>query len=340
MKSSLSSLFSDVSPVHFYGRVASVQGMLVEITGPLHEIAIGSRLTIEATGTMQTDSLVEVVGFRSNRALALSFDSIEGIRLGAKAWLQARDAVLMPCNKWLGRVINALGQPVDQKGDLPSGDLPCPLRVKAPAASLRNRVGDPVDLGVRVINSFAPLCEGQRMGLFAGSGVGKSVLMSMLARHTKTDIAVIGLIGERGRELKEFIEDDLGEAGLSRSVIIVATSDESALMRRQAAYTAMTVAEYFRRQGQNVLLMMDSLTRFAMAQREIGLSAGEPPTSKGYTPTVFAELPALLERAGPGLPGIFFVLFPSESPRNFVVEIGIEKMSTKFACFGYLNLSR
>jgi flagellum-specific ATP synthase len=172
-----------------------------------------------------------------------------------------------------------------------------------PPAALRARIGAKIETGVRALDIFAPLCRGQRLGLFAGSGVGKSVLLSMLARWTQCDVAVIGLIGERGREVQEFVEDDLGADGLARSVVVAATSDEPALMRRQAAWTTLAVAEHFRDAGLDVLCLMDSVTRFAMAQREIGLAGGEPPATKGYTPTVFAELPRLLERAGPGLPG-------------------------------------
>jgi flagellum-specific ATP synthase len=204
--------------------------------------------------------------------------------------------------------------------------MPYPLRQQPLAAHDRARVGEPLDMGVRSLNAFTTICEGQRMGIFAGSGVGKSVLMSMLARNATVDVSVIGLVGERGREVQEFVIDYLGEAGLRKAVVVVATSDEAALMRRQAAYLTLALAEYFRDQGQRVLCMMDSLTRFAQAQREIGLSIGEPPTAKGYPPTVFTELPRLLERAGPGLTnsgsvtGLFTVLVEGDDHNEPIAD--------------------
>src|SRR5690606_13029455 len=210
---------------------------------------------------------------------------------------------LRPDDAWLGRVIDGLGRAVDGRGPLAQGNRPRPIKASPPSAAARGRVTDKIDTGVRALDIFAPLCRGQRLGLFAGSGVGKSVLLSMLARWTRCDVAVIGLIGERGREVQEFVEDELGPEGLARAVVVVAAADEPALMRRQAAWTTLAVAEHFRDHGLQVLCLMDSVTRFAMAQREIGLASGEPPATKGYTPTVFAELPRLLERAGPGLAG-------------------------------------
>ncbi|WP_186388396.1 flagellar protein export ATPase FliI [Stappia sp. TSB10P1A] len=289
-------------PAEIYGRVVAVQGLLVEVAGPVHEMSVGAVLAVES-GENGPAVPAEVVGFRDERALCMPFAGLEGVRLGCRAVLMARESLAHPCEAWLGRVVNAMGEPIDGLGPLPAGGEPRRLRSPPPAAGERGRVGPPLDLGIRALNTFVTCCEGQRMGIFAGSGVGKSVLMSMIARNMAADVAVIGLIGERGREVQEFIEDDLGPEGLARSVVVVATSDESVLMRRQAAYLTMTVAEYFRDAGRNVMCMMDSVTRFAMAQREIGLSIGEPPTSKGYTPTVFTELPKLLERAGPGRPG-------------------------------------
>jgi flagellum-specific ATP synthase len=251
-----------------------------------------------------------VVGFAADQALLMPFAGLEGVRRGCKAMVSLAPAAVRPTPAWLGRVVNALGEPIDGKGPLPQGGEPMPFRADPPAAHSRRRVGAPLDLGVRALNTFLTCCRGQRMGIFAGSGVGKSVLLSMIARNVDADVSVIGLIGERGREVQEFLQEDLGEAGLARSVVVVATSDEPALMRKQAAYLTLSIAEYFRDLGQQVMLMMDSVTRFAMAQREIGLSAGEPPTAKGYTPTVFSELPRLLERAGPGPgPGAITAIF-------------------------------
>jgi flagellum-specific ATP synthase len=262
---------------------------------------VGSRCVITARGERKV--LTEVVGFRDDRVLLLPYGTIDGIGVGCRADAAAGQPVIMPTAAWLGRVINALGEPIDGKGPLPQGGSAVPIRNTPPPANERQRVGGKLDLGVRALNTFLTCCNGQRMGIFAGSGVGKSSMLSMIARYTTADISVIGLIGERGREVQEFIHDDLGTEGLARSVVVVATSDEAALLRRQAAYMTLAVAEYFRNQGKAVLCLMDSVTRFAMAQREIGLSAGEPPTTKGYPPTVFAELPKLLERAGPGLVG-------------------------------------
>lgn len=288
-----------------YGQVTKILGLLVEIAGFGSSLSIGSivHLRAQPSAEHKRDIPCEVVGFRDGHALLLPFGTLEGVGLGCKAVIQGHRPMVMPSEAWLGRVINALGEPIDGKGPLPQGAHPVPLKNKPPPPHNRQRLGKQLDLGVRVTNSFLATCQGQRMGIFSGSGVGKSVLLSMMARYTEADVSVIGLVGERGREVQEFLEDDLGEEGLKRSVVIVATGDEPALMRRQAAYMTLSVSEYFRDQGNQVLCLIDSVTRFAMAQREIGLSAGEPPTSKGYPPTTFGELARLLERAGPGAPG-------------------------------------
>jgi flagellum-specific ATP synthase len=264
-------------------------------------VSIGDRCAIVARDGRRVPC--EVVGFREGQAIAMPFSALDGVGLGSRVEVQDAEPVVHPDAGWLGRVVNALGEPIDDRGPLPQGVTAYPLRSPPPPAHRRQRVGDKVDLGVRAINTFVPCCHGQRLGIFSGSGVGKSTLLGMFARHTDAGVSVIGLVGERGREVREFIDDILGPEGLARSVLVVATSDEAPLMRRQAAYLTLAIAECLRDQGEHVLCMMDSVTRFAMAQREIGLAAGEPPTSKGYTPTVFAELPKLLERAGPGLRG-------------------------------------
>ena len=283
-----------------WGRVAALSPIFASVAGPIDRMVLGGRLTIE---TQRGDIPCEIVGFQDGLACAMPLKPFEAVRPGQRARIENKAAQIAPHRAWLGRVINALGEPIDGKGPLPQGDVIVPLRCAPPPAHVRRRVGAPLQTGVRVVDCFTTCCEGQRLGIFAGSGVGKSVLLSMLARHAASDVAVIGLIGERGREVKEFLEDDLGEEGLARSIVVVATSDETALMRRQAALLTLTLAEFFRDGGAHVLCMMDSVTRFAMAQREIGLAMGEPPTSKGYTPSVFAELPQLLERAGPGREG-------------------------------------
>jgi flagellum-specific ATP synthase len=296
-----------------FGRVARIEGLLVEVTGAAGAISLGGQLHL--TGGSGKEIPCEVVGFRDGRALAMPLGNLDGMSLAARADFDDRPAVIYPSKAWLGRVLDGFGRPQDGKGPLAQGSIAYPIKAQAPGAHARARVGGKLDLGVRALNAFTTCCKGQRMGIFSGSGVGKSTLLAMLARNTKADAIVIGLIGERGREVKEFVEDDLGAEGLARSVVVAATSDDPPLVRRQAAYVAMTVAEQLRDQGLHVLLLMDSVTRFAMAQREVGLSAGEPPAQKGYTPTVFAELPRLLERAGPGhagqegsITGLFTVL--------------------------------
>jgi len=299
MKSAIADIQA-LEPRHWRGRARSVNGLVIEAAGPAGAFPMGARAV---TPSRSGDLECEVVGVRDGRALLMPYGSLDGARAGAEVRLAETAPVVRPCEAWMGRVVDAFGRPADGKGDLPHGDLAMRLRAEPPRAIERARLGERMTTGVRALDVFAQMKQGQRLGIFAGSGVGKSVLMSMLARRAESDVAVIGLIGERGREAREFVEDVLGEAGLKRSVVVLATSDESALARRQAAWTTLAVAEYFRDRGQSVLCLMDSVTRFAMAQREIGLAAGEPPTTRGYTPSVFAELPKLLERAGPGYAG-------------------------------------
>ena len=287
-----------IDPLTVSGRVAAVNGLLIEARGGLTRLAVGAWAEIDRFGAPPLAA--EVVGFRETRALLMPFGPVEGVAPGAEIRIQPEGASVRPTKAWLGRIVDAFGEPIDGKGPLPQGPAAYPLRAPPPAAHARARVGERLDLGVRAMNVFTTTCRGQRLGIFAGSGVGKSVLLSMLAKDATCDAVVVGLIGERGREVREFIEETLGEEGLARAIVVVATSDEPALKRRQAAYMTLAISEFLRDQDMEVLCLMDSVTRFAMAQREIGLASGEPPTTKGYPPTVFTELPKLLERAGPG----------------------------------------
>ncbi len=307
-----------------FGQVTSVLGMLVEVSGVEGLMSIGDHCRVHARNNRSV--LCEVVGFREKRALVMPFGTLEGIGLGCPVEINSSEPVIYPDQSWLGRIVNAFGEPIDGKGPLTKGKQPYSIQNSPPPAHTRKRVGGKIDLGVRVMNTFLTVCKGQRMGIFAGSGVGKSTLLSMMARHTLADTSVIGLIGERGREAREFVEDDLGPEGMDRSVVVVATSDEPPLVRRQAAYLTMAVAEFLRDANKDVLCLMDSVTRFAMAQREISLSAGEPPATRGYTPTVFAELPRLLERAGPGaegqgsITGLFTVLVEGDDHNEPIAD--------------------
>ena len=293
-------LIRQLTPLNISGTIVGVSSLTVQVDGLRGIVAIGDRLNLAA----QNDRLIpaEVVGLTGKLATAMAYGPLDGVGPGNRAHVASRvGAMVSVTNSWLGRVIDPLGRPLDRKGPLPGGNDLRPSRAAPPDATERARLGPPIDLGVRALNCFATCRQGQRLGLFAGSGIGKSTLLGMLARDTVCDVIVLSLVGERGREVREFLEDDLGDEGRARAVTVIATSDSTPLMRRQAGYMAMTIAEHFRDEGKSVLLMMDSVTRFCLALREIGLSAGEPPATRGYPPSVFAELPRLLERAGPGL---------------------------------------
>lgn len=275
------------------GRVTQVVGLTIEASGL--KSRIGDVCIIE--GLDRESVQAEVVGFRNDLALLLPLGEISGIRAGCLVRATGSCLKIPVGEALLGRTLDGLGRPMDGLGALDT-HLTYPASAQPPNALQRKMINRPFLTGVRAIDGTLTMGEGQRMGIFAGSGVGKSTLLGMIARNGEADVNVIALVGERGREVKEFIQNDLGDEGLRKSVIICATSDEPALVRIKAAFTATAIAEYFRDQGLNVLLMMDSVTRFAMAQREVGLAIGEPPSTKGYTPSVFAILPRLMERAG------------------------------------------
>lgn len=287
------------------GQVVQVVGLIIEAL--LQGVRIAELCLVKSADKTKTYPC-EVVGFKSRRVLLMPLVNLEGIGAGCEVVATNREVSVKVGPGLLGRVLDGLGNPIDGKGPIVADDM-YPLIRAAPNPMKRKRIDTVLPTGVRVIDGFLTYGEGQRVGLFAGSGVGKSTLLGMIARNAKCDIAVVCNVGERGREVVEFIEDSLGEEGLKRSVVVSATSDTSSLERVKCAYTATAICEYFRDQGLKVFLMMDSVTRFAMAQREIGLAIGEPPASKGYPPSVFALLPQLLERAGMGDKGSITALY-------------------------------
>jgi flagellum-specific ATP synthase len=311
---------ADAVPLVPRGRVTRVIGLVIESTGP--DTSIGEICEIlDRNG--EHAGYAEVVGFREHQVLLMPLGSVDGIHPGSIVRSLRRPFSVGVGDKLLGRVVDGLGNPIDDLGQLDvesyvpiSGSPPHPLK--------RKRITEPLELGIRSIDGLLTCGKGQRFGVFAGSGVGKSILMGMVARNTAAEVNVIALIGERGREVRDFIERDLGEEGLKRSVVVVVTSDKPALIRIKGAMLATSIAEYFRDRGKDVMLMMDSVTRMAMAQREIGLAIGEPPTTRGYTPSVFAFLPKLLERAGRSnegsITGLYTVLVEGDDMNEPVAD--------------------
>ena len=312
----LRQLLEEYDPVRHYGRVKNIVGLFVESEGPATFIGELCHIYPD-TGTKRHNHtngepiLAEVVGFRGKNVLMMPFGELAGVSVGSKVRATGNFVSVKVGHDLIGRVLDGLGNPMDGKGPV-VWEEELPIYRPAPKPLERSMISEVLPTGVKAIDAFLTVGKGQRIGIFAGSGVGKSTLLGMIARYAKADVNVIALVGERGREVREFIEKNLGEEGLKKSVVVVATSDMPPVLRKAACFVAMTIAEFFRDQGMDVLFMMDSVTRFAMAQREIGLSVGEPPTTRGYTPSVFSLLPRLLERAGTSdkgsITGIFTVL--------------------------------
>ncbi|WP_298439582.1 FliI/YscN family ATPase [uncultured Ferrimonas sp.] len=287
--------WDDIELAQHYGKLTQVSGLLLQAVGC--QLGIGQRCWVATSNGGEIEA--EVVGFKEQKLQLMPLESVEGLRPGARVRPLSRPAQIPVGNGLLGRVLDGCARPIDGKGPLQQVQYQS-ARLSSPNPLLRQPIGKQLDVGVRVLNGLLPIGQGQRLGLFAGSGVGKSVLLGMMTRYTDAPIVVVGLIGERGREVREFIEHALGEAGLQQAVVIAAPADATPLMRLRAARLCHQIACGFRDQGQTVLMLMDSLTRYAQAQREIGLSVGEPPATRGYPPSVFSALPALVEMAGNG----------------------------------------
>ncbi|MBE6094398.1 MAG: flagellar protein export ATPase FliI [Schwartzia succinivorans] len=311
----------DTEPIKMSGKVTQVVGLVIESKGP--NVSLGELCYIKSRFPNVEPIPAEVVGFREGLVLLMPIGEMQGIGPGCEVLSAQKTLQVKVGMELLGRVLDGLGNPMDGKGPILS-KTEYPLHAEPPDPLQRPRIKDSLYVGVRAIDGLITLGSGQRIGIMAGSGVGKSTLLSMIARNTEADISVISLVGERGREVRDFIERDLGEEGLKRSVVVVATSDKPALVRIKGAMTATAIAEYFRDQGRRVVLMMDSVTRFAMAQREVGLTIGEPPATRGYTPSVFALLPRLLERAGTSargsITGIYTVLVDGDDMNEPIAD--------------------
>ena len=312
---------NDCEVIKMSGKVTQVIGLVIECKGP--HVSIGELCYVSSRFPGVEPIPAEVVGFREGNVLLMPVGEMQGIGPGCEVVSAQHVLKVRVGEELLGRVLDGLGNPMDGKGPLLCKDE-YPLQADPPPPLDRPRINEPLYVGVRAIDGLITMGSGQRIGIMAGSGVGKSTLLSMIARNTEADISVIALVGERGREVRDFIERDLGEEGLKRSVVVVATSDKPALVRIKGAMTATAIAEYFRDKGHKVVLMMDSVTRFAMAQREVGLTVGEPPATKGYTPSVFALLPRLLERAGTSnkgsITGIYTVLVDGDDMNEPIAD--------------------
>ena len=320
--------------IRLRGKVNHMVGLVIESNGP--PVSVGELCEIRNTGL--SDSVdAEVVGFRDNKVLLMPLGPVDGVGPGSTVAASREPFSVRVGEDLLGRVLNGLGRPIDGKGPIWSKEKQ-PVNATPPDPLRRQRIREPLGTGIRSIDALVTCGRGQRVGIFAGSGVGKSVLMGMVARNSEADINVIALIGERGREVRDFLERDLGEEGLRRSVLVVVTSDQPALVRIKGALVATAIAEYFRDKGLDVMLMMDSVTRVAMAQREVGLAIGEPPTTRGYTPSVFAFLPRLLERAGMAergsITGLYTVLVEGDDTNEPVSD------TTRSILDGHIVLSR
>ncbi len=324
-----------LSAIKIVGSVKRAVGLVVESVGP--PVSVGELCEIVGKGS-QKGIPAEVIGFRDNYVLSMPLFKVDGVKLGDNVVVRQKQATVPVSSAFLGRIIDGLGNPIDDLGRIPATE-DYPLHPPGMNPLERKNIEETLGTGIRAIDGLLTCGKGQRIGIFGGSGVGKSTLLGMMARYTSADVNVISLVGERGREVRGFIEKDLGEEGLKRSVVVVSTSDQPPLLRIRAALLATTIAEFFRNQGKHVLLVMDSITRFAMAQREVGLAAGEPPSSKGYTPSVFALLPRLVERAGNftsggSITGFYTVLVEGDDMNDPVAD------SVRSLLDGHVVLSR